>query len=96
VEDARTALAIYKKFQSPWERNVDKYLESFDKPCFGRPRPPFLHAGEEPAGCDDSSGDDLHSGLGYGVRYMAAALDDDLYGFGDYPYGDDDDDEDFF
>jgi hypothetical protein len=34
VEDARTALEVYKKFRLQWERNVDKYLECFDEPCW--------------------------------------------------------------
>jgi hypothetical protein len=39
VEDARTALDVYKKFQLPWERNVNKYLETFDEPCYEIYRP---------------------------------------------------------
>ena len=34
VEDARMALKLYKKFQTPWERNKDNYLDTFDEPNF--------------------------------------------------------------
>jgi hypothetical protein len=56
VEDARTALEIYKKFQLPWERNVDKYLENFDKPI---ERPEF---DDDDEWFESESDDGWHSG----------------------------------